>query len=430
MVKVIGGGLAGVEATYQLAKRGVDVKLYEMRPINNTPAHKTDRLAELVCSNSLKSTVKTTASGVLKAELAMLDCLIIKAGEFARVPAGSALAVDKKLFSDYIEKVLFDMPNVEIIREEVTNIDNDDDIIVATGPLTSELLSKSIAKSIGETYLHFYDAVAPIISAESIDMNKAFFAERYGKGDADYINCPMNAEEYSAFYEALIQAKCVDLPDFDKNAVFEGCMPIEVMAKRGYDSIRFGPLRPVGISHPVTGEKYRAIVQLRQENREKTMYNLVGFQTNLTFLEQEKVFKLIPSLESAEFFRYGVMHRNTFINSPELLEKNFRLKDSNIFFAGQITGVEGYMESTMSGLIAGINMYRKLNNLKGLVPSEHTITGALCNHIIRKNENFQPMNANFGILPFIVCKDKRERKSLYADRALKAMNEYAMEVLL
>lgn len=428
MIKIIGGGLAGVEAAYQLLKRGVAVTLYEMRPNVMTPAHKTDRLAELVCSNSLKSDIVETASGLLKEEMRSIGSLTIEAAMNSQVPAGSALAVDKDLFSDYIEKKLMSYANLTIIREEITDIDVNEDIIIASGPLTSEKLAKKISELTGNENLHFYDAVAPTMTFESIDMNIAFFAARYNKGTDDYINCPMTKDEYDIFYNELIKAECVEVKDFDKGAVFEGCMPIEIMAKRGYDAIRFGPLRPVGILHPVTNNKYFAVVQLRKENKTGTIYNMVGFQTHLLFSEQKRVFSLIPGLSSSEFVRLGVMHRNTFINSPKVLDSSFRLKGTNVFFAGQITGVEGYVESAMSGMLAGINIYRKINNKSVLIPSEYTITGALSRHISTENNNFQPMNANFGILPGLCVRGKTERKKEYSIRALSSLKDYLKEI--
>ncbi|MGI6701474.1 MAG: methylenetetrahydrofolate--tRNA-(uracil(54)-C(5))-methyltransferase (FADH(2)-oxidizing) TrmFO [Christensenellales bacterium] len=428
-VKIIGGGLAGVEAAYQLAKRGAKVELYEMKPVKFSPAHKSAKLAELVCSNSLKSILPDTASGAIKQEMRLLDSLVIRAGESAAIPAGSALAVDKQLFSDYIEDVLNSFGNLQIIREEVTALNPDEYTIVASGPLTSDALAKSIKELIKGDYLYFYDAVAPVISYDSIDMENAFFASRYMKGDADYINCPLTVDEYDKFYNALVSAECVELKEFDKREIFSGCMPIEVMAKKGYDSIRFGPLKPVGIKNPLTNENYYAVVQLRKENKSGTMYNMVGFQTNLTYREQKRVFSLIPALKSAEFLRYGVMHRNTYMNSPYLLDNTLRLKGTNIYFAGQITGVEGYVESAASGLVAGINVFRSLKGIKPLIPGNETITGALIEYICTENKDFQPMNANFGILPKLAHKNKSDRKKEYAVRSEKAMKEYVKEVL-
>lgn len=428
MVNIIGGGLAGCEAAYQLLKRNIDVTLYEMRPKNFTPAHKTDKLAELVCSNSLKSKLPDTASGLLKEEMRKIGSLIVEAAEASFIPAGSALAVDKMIFSDYIENKLREFPNLNIIREEITAIDENSDTIIASGPLTSSRLAEDIIRLTRKEYLYFFDSVAPIVSYDSIDLDRAFFASRYNKGSDDYINCPMNREEYDIFYNELVNAKSIDVKDFDKGAVFEGCMPIEVMARRGYDAMRYGPLRPVGIRHPDTEQNYFAVVQLRKENKSGTMYNMVGFQTNLKFGEQKRVFSLIPGLHDAEFMRFGVMHRNTFINSPMLLDDTFRLKGTKVYFAGQITGVEGYVESAMSGMMAGINMYRELRNLPEIIPDENTITGALSRYISTENTNFQPMNANFGILPRVIAKDKKAKKAIYAERSLKALNCYIKEV--
>lgn len=429
MVKIIGGGLAGCEASYQLLKRGVDVDLYEMRPDKMTPAHNTDNLAELVCSNSLKSFYEDTASGLLKKEMQEIGSLIISSAYDSILPAGSALAVDKKMFSQSIEKKLQSFDNFRLIREEFTNINVDENTIIASGPLTSDNLAKSIQEITGTDYLYFYDAVAPIISFDSIDMNTAFFASRYNKGDSDYINCPMTMEQYDKFYNELVNAKIIEIRDFDKRNVFESCIPVEIMAKRGYDSLRFGPLKPVGIYNPLTNDKYFAVVQLRKENKSGTIYNMVGFQTNLTFGEQKRVFSLIPALEKAEFLRYGVMHRNTYINSPRLLDENQRLKNTSVFFAGQITGVEGYVESAMSGMIAGINMSRKIQSKAQILPSDKTIIGALLRYISTPNDNFQPMNANFGILPSISERDKKLRKRKYVNRAIEAIGLYAKEVL-
>jgi len=429
MIKIIGGGLAGCEAAYQLLKRGFDVTLYEMKPIKFSPAHKSGHLAELVCSNSLKSKLLDTASGLLKEEMKMAGSLIVEAGEAASIPAGAALAVDKDIFSKYIENKLNSFNNFKIVREEINHIKSDENIIIATGPLTSDSLSEEISRLTGNERLFFYDAVAPVIMYDSIDLDTAFFSSRYGKGSDDYLNCPMNKAEYDLFYRELVNAESVEIKDFDRRNVFEGCMPVEVMARRGYDAIRFGPLRPVGIRHPETNKNYYAVVQLRKENKSGTMYNMVGFQTNLTFYEQKRVFSLIPGLSAAEFARYGVMHRNTFIKSPELLDETFRLKGTNVYFAGQITGVEGYVESAMSGMMAAINMSRRLKGLPDVIPNEYTITGALSRYISCENKDFQPMNANFGILPQLKVRDKSKRKSEYSIRSVENMKEYIKEVI-
>ncbi len=420
-VRVIGGGLAGCEACYQLLKRGYNVELFEMRPKVSSPAHRTGNLAELVCSNSLKSELDSTASGTLKGELNELDCLLLRLADKARVPAGSALAVDREIFSKEVENELQKFDNLTIIREEYTKIDSSIPTIIASGPLTSDNLSIEISKFIGDNDLHFYDAVAPIIDGNSIDKDVAFFASRYNELDTDYLNIGMNKEQYEAFYNELINAETVVLKSFENKEIFEGCMPIEIMAKRGSDSIRFGPLKPIGIRNPKNDERYYAVVQLRKENTSASMYNMVGFQTNLTFKEQKRVFSMLPSLENAEFLRYGVMHRNTFINSPKVLNSNLQLlKDNNIFFAGQMTGVEGYVESIMTGMFAALSMDKYLHNDKLELPSENTITGSLLRYVSRENSNFQPMNANFGILPELKDKekDKKLRKKHYYNRAI------------
>lgn len=425
-IRVIGGGLAGCEATYQLLKRGYSVDLYEMRKVKPTPCHKTDELAELVCSNSLKSTSPDTGSGLLKKELEMLDSLLLKCAYEAQVPAGGALAVDRRKLSRLVEQKLSSFDGFRRIDAEVTEIDVTIPTIIAAGPLASDALSRSIANIFGQKYLYFFDAVAPIVTAESIDMNKAFFGARYDKGDKDYLNCAMNKEQYLDFYNALTSAERAPLKDFENN-VFEGCMPIEIMASRGEDTMRFGPLRPVGITNPHTEEKPYAVVQLRKENAEGTAYNIVGFQTNLTFPEQRRVFGMIPGLEGVEIVRYGVMHRNTFLSSPDLLKACFESKDyPQIFFAGQICGVEGYMESVASGLVGGINMDRALRGQTEWVAPSTTIIGSLQRHISTPSEDFQPMNANFGILPPLEkpLRDKKQRKLQYYERAVSDMLDY------
>ena len=422
-IKIIGGGLAGCEASYQLAKRGFLVDLYEMKPNNYSPAHHNENLAEVVCSNSFKSTLLSTASGVLKEELKILDSLILKVAEEFSVPAGSALAVDREKFSEAVTKALEKNENINIIREEVDKINPEEPTIIATGPLTSDKLSKEIKNLLNEDGLYFFDASAPIVEASSIDLSKTFTTSRYQKGESDYINCPMNKEEYYAFIDALTSAERVSLHDFEGVEVFEGCMPVEVMASRGADTLRFGPLRPVGLLDN-DGKRPFAVVQLRRENLEGEMYNLVGFQTNLTFPEQKRVFSMIPALKDAEFIKYGVMHRNTYINSPKHLNSDFSMKKyNNIFFAGQISGVEGYVESVMSGLISGISMARHLMNKEKINFNNLTITGALCNYISSENVDFQPMNANFGILTphETLIKDKQKRKEAYGERAIKEM---------
>lgn len=424
-IKIIGGGLAGCEAAYQLLKRGINVELYEMRPHINTEIHKTENLAELVCSNSLKSIDNATSQGALKKELKMLDSLILKIAEQNSVPAGGALAVDRKAFSEEVEKALMNFNNFSLIREEKTNID--DYTIVASGPLTSNSLSVEIERLLGSEHLYFYDAVAPIISYESIDMDKAFFCGRYGKGGDDYLNCPMNRDEYYAFVDQLISAERVILKDFEKKDIFNACMPIEVMAERGRESLRFGPMRPVGLIDPKTDRRPFAVVQLRKEDRYNDLYNLVGFQTNLKFGEQKRVFQLIPALNNAEFVRYGVMHRNTFINAPKSLNEDLSLKTNDtIFFAGQLSGVEGYMESCMTGLISAINISKKLKGMETIVPNEYTMSGSLIKYITTAVKDFQPMHVSFSLLPPLQeqIRDKKERKLAYSNRAEKNMKEY------
>lgn len=420
------GGLAGTEAAYQIAKRGIKVKLYEMKPEKFSPAHSSKELAEIVCSNSFKSNSVTNACGLLKEELRNLGSLLIQIADETKVPAGQALAVDRETFSKRVTEEIEKNPNIEIIREEVENIEAEDGIvIIATGPLTSEKMAEQIISITGKDRLAFYDAAAPIIEKDSINFNIAFYGDRYGKeGDSSYINLPMNKEEYEKFYNELVNAEVVTLHEFEKKEIFEGCMPIEVMAKRGEDTIRFGPLKPVGFTDPRTNSRPYAIVQLRQDNTSGTLYNMVGFQTNLKFGEQKRVFSLIPGLENAEFVKYGVMHRNTFINSPELLDNTYNLKaKSNIYFAGQITGVEGYVESIASGLVAGLNAAAKFNNTEKITFPNETVIGALSSYISTENTKFQPMNANFGILPPLEekIKDKIQRYTKMAERALKSL---------
>lgn len=423
-VTVIGAGFAGSEATYQLAKRGYEVTLYEMRPGKMTPAHQTGGFAEMICSNSLRAASIENAVGLLKEEMRQFDSLIMKAADETRVEAGGALAVDRTKFSDYITNTLKEMNNVTIINEEVTKIP-EGPVIIASGPLTSDSFHEEIGKLLGHDYMYFFDAVAPIVTKESIDMSKAFIASRYNKGEAAYINCPMNKEEFEVFYDFLIHADAVIPHEFEMK-VFEGCMPVEDMAKRGKQTLLFGPMKPVGLDDPRTGRWPYAVVQLREDNKEKTLYNIVGFQTHLKFGEQKKLLALIPGLEHAEIVRYGVMHRNTYINSPKLLNKGYQLiKDPNIFFAGQMTGVEGYVESAASGLVAGINMARVLDGKSILDLDSTTALGALACYISTPHVEFNPMNVNFGIFtPLSDATKKKERKIAYANRALLKIKEY------
>ena len=432
-VIVIGAGLAGSEATYQLAKRGYKVKLYEMRPVKYTSAHKTDGFAELICSNSLRAAGIENAVGLLKEEMRRLDSLIMKAADATRVEAGGALAVDRDAFSKYITDAIKALKNVEIINEEVKKIP-DGPVIIASGPLTSDELHEEIAKLLGEGYMYFFDAVAPIVTYDSIDMNKVFLASRYNKGEAAYLNCPMTKEEFDKFYDFLITAEKVVSHDFEMK-VFEGCMPIEEMALRGRQTLLFGPMKPVGLDDPKTGRWPYAVVQLRQDNFAKSLYNLVGFQTHLKFPEQKKLLQLIPGLENANIVRYGVMHRNTYINSKKLLNNGYQLlKNPNIFFAGQMTGVEGYVESAASGLIAGINMARYLEGKENLNLNSKTAIGSLSNYIsnhegIESPDSFDPMNVNFGIFDSLEKNVyKKERKKAYADRALLELNKIIEEL--
>lgn len=430
-IKIIGAGLAGCEAAWQAAKKGVSVTLYEMKPEKKSPAHKSNGYAELVCSNSLRSDDVTNAVGLLKAEMRMMGSLIMEAAEAARVPAGSALAVDRHKFSEYVTEKIKNHPNITVVEGEVTSIDDGAVTVVATGPLTSDALSDYIRDELGIGGLHFFDAAAPIVSAESIDYDKAYFASRYGKGEpTDYLNCPMTEEEYAAFYEALVTARTAELHDFETGeniTVFEGCMPVEVMASRGRETLCYGPLKPVGLPNPKTGREPYAVVQLRRENTEGTMYNLVGFQTHLAFPEQKRVFSMIPGLENAEFLRYGVMHRNTYLDSPGTLLPDYSMKSRpNIFFAGQITGVEGYVESAASGLYAGINAAKRALGEEPFVLPEETMTGAMANFVAKGSvsKNFQPMNANYGIvapLGYKVKGGKRVRNEEYSRRAIEVL---------
>lgn len=439
IINVYGAGLAGCEAAWQIAERGIKVKLFEMKPIKYTPAHHSEGFAELVCSNSLRSDRVTNAVGLLKEELSRMGSLIMKAAYATRVPAGSALAVDRGLFSDYITGKIKNHPNIEIINAEVDSVEEGEITVVATGPLTSDKMADYIQNELGCRGLHFFDAAAPIVDFSTVNMDVAFFASRYDKGDADYINCPMDKEQYDAFYEALVSAKEAELKDFDREMqkelkVFEGCMPVEVMAKRGYDTLRYGPLKPVGLVDKRTGKESYAVVQLRKENAEGTMYNLVGFQTHLTFPEQKRVFRLIPGLENAEFMRYGIMHRNTYLNSPELLEADYSMRENpNIFFAGQMTGVEGYIESTGSGFVAGLNAAMRVLGKEPIIFPRTTMIGAMA-HYIRNggNSDFVPMNANFGIvepLPNRVKGGKVARYEVVAARALEEIEKIKPTVL-
>ncbi len=430
MVNIIGGGLAGCEAAYQIAKNGIEVKLYEMKPNKFSPAHSNSNLAEIVCSNSFKSNLHTNACGLLKEELRLLDSLLIKCADITSVPAGQALAVDREKFSELVTKKIKEMENITVINEEITEVPENEITVIATGPLTSDALSEDIKKLTGINRLHFYDAAAPIVEKASIDMNIGFLGDRYGKGEACYINLPMNKEEYERFWNELVNAEIVELHEFEKREIFEGCMPVEVMAKRGIDTLRFGPLKPVGFTDPRNGNRPYAIVQLRQDNEEGNLYNIVGFQTNLKFGEQKRVFSLIPGLENAEFVKYGVMHRNTFINSTELLDRTYNLrKNNNIFFAGQITGVEGYVESISSGMVVGLNVVNRLKKLNQIIFPETTMIGALSKYIATENPKFQPMNANFGIIPSFEekIKDKKIKYEKLADRSLTDLMNYLKE---
>ena len=458
-ITIIGGGLAGSEAAYQIAKRGIKVKLYEMKPKKFSPAHKNENLAEIVCSNSFKSNLLTNACGLLKEELRKLDSLLIKIADETAVPAGQALAVDRDIFSEKVTEYIKQNPLIEIINEEITDltqIAKNGIVIVATGPLTSESLAKQIQEITGEDKLYFYDAAAPIVTKETINFNIAFYGDRYSQEkkkdetledwkkrigeqeEKSYINLPMNQEEYENFVKELVNAEVVTLHEFEKNEIFEGCMPIEIMAKRGINTLRFGPLKPVGFDDPRTGRRPYALVQLRQDDKQASIYNLVGFQTNLKFGEQKRVFSMIPGLENAEFVKYGVMHRNTYINSTKLLDETYNLKlNNNIYFAGQITGVEGYVESISSGLVAGLNAVNEYNKRHlektckdKIVFSEYTVIGALAKYISTPNEKFQPMNANFGILPELEgnrIKDKKQRYMNLAKRSLENLEFFITE---
>ena len=448
-INVIGGGLAGTEAAYQIAKRGIKVKLYEMKPKKYSPAHSNENLAEIVCSNSFKSNLHTNACGLLKEELRIMDSLLIKIADNTSVPAGQALAVDREVFAKKVTETIKNNPNIEVINEEIIDLQKlieEAITVVATGPLTSDELAKRISEITKQDKLYFYDAAAPIVTKESINFDIAFWGDRYeqerGKDEEvevwkerlkttrdkqNYINLPMNKEEYEKFYNNLISAEVVELHNFEKREIFEGCMPIEIMAKRGEDTLRFGPLKPVGFTDPRTGKRPYALVQLRQDDTEGNIFNLVGFQTNLKYGEQKRVFSMIPGLENAEFVKYGVMHRNTFIDSSHLLTNTYKMKNiKNLYFAGQITGVEGYVESISSGLVAGINAANEFEGKEEFVLPVETMTGALATYIATPNEKFQPMNANFGIVPGLEkrIKDKKEKYNILADRALKKLEDY------
>lgn len=426
MVNVVGAGLAGSEAVYQLAKRGIDVTLYEMKPEKMSPAHKSPSFAELVCSNSLRSDELSNAVGLLKAEMRKMGSLIMESADANRVPAGGALAVDREGFSRYITEKLENTPNVKIVRGEVRDIP-DGETIIASGPLSSDAIAEKIQSLCGEEGLHFYDAVAPIVTLESVDMDSAFFASRYDKGTADYVNCPMNREEYNAFVKELVNASQANVHGFDDGAVFEGCMPVEVMARRGLETLRFGPLKPVGLIDPRNGKENYAVVQLRKDNAEGTLYNLVGFQTHLTFPEQKRVFSMIPALKNASFVRYGVMHRNTYLNSPALLDRYYRLKSMpRISFAGQMTGVEGYVESASSGMLVGIETAARVLGLESVDFPHSTAIGALALYVSGGSiGNFQPMNINFGIIEPLgyKVKGKRNKNAEISEKSLKVIDE-------
>ncbi len=429
IVNVIGAGLAGSEAAWQIASRGVNVRLYEMRPVKQTPAHHTDKFAELVCSNSLRANNLTNAVGIIKEEMRMLDSLIIRAADACAVPAGGALAVDRHEFAGNVTDTIRNHPLIEVINEEVTELP-EGITIIATGPLTSPALAEQIRKLTGEEYLYFYDAAAPIIEKDSIDMDKVYLKSRYDKGEAAYLNCPMDEEEFERFYNALVAAEIVPLKEFEKEIYFEGCMPVEVVAQRGAQTLLFGALKPVGLEHPVTGKLAKAVIQLRQDDAAGTLYNIVGFQTHMKWGAQKEVIRLIPGLENVEIVRYGVMHRNTFINSPRVLDATYQLKaNSNVFFAGQMTGVEGYVESAGSGLIAGINAANLALGKELVLFPHETALGSMARYVTEANPtNFQPMNINFGLFPELGkrVRTKLERAEKHAERALKAISEFQL----
>jgi len=422
-ITVIGGGLAGSEAAYQIAQHGQKVRLFEMRPVRQTPAHRTDRLAEIVCSNSLKSDQPYNASWLLKEELRRLGSMLIQIADSVRVPAGSALAVDRERFAARVTEVISNQPNIELVREEATDIPDEGVIVIASGPLTSERLSQSIRKFCGSKHLYFYDAISPIVDADSIDCSKTYRASRYGKATDDYVNCPMEREEYTAFYEALLAAESVAIHDFEEAHYFESCLPIEELARRGPDTLRFGPMRPVGLENPATGRIPHAVVQLRQEDLMRSSYNIVGFQNHLKFTEQKRIFRMIPGLENGEFLRLGQIHRNTYINAPQtLLPTLAARRDARIFFAGQLAGTEGYVENVASGLVAGINAVRTSRGETPITFPAETAIGALCRYVSTPQKNFAPMNINFGLLPSIDLPRrtaKTEKQRLLCERALE-----------
>lgn len=431
VINVIGGGLSGTETAFRLLDEGFAVRMYEMRPKRFTGAHNGDKLAELVCSNSLKSVSPETASGLLKEELDLLGCRLLPIARKCSVPSGSALSVDREVFSDAVEKALFAYNDFELLKGvEVTSLEEGIPTVIATGPLTSPDFTEYIARLTGKNRLYFYDAIAPIVSFDSVDMSKAYFGGRYGKGGDDYLNLPMTREEYETFYEALVGAEAVVLHDFERKELFDGCMPIEEIAKRGSNTMRFGPLRPIGLRNPSTGEGAYAVVQLRKERVAGDCYNLVGFQTNLTYAEQKRVFSLIPALQNAEYLRYGTMHRNSYIHSPDLLTAQFRLREAKtpVYIAGQLSGVEGYVESIMSGLIAGISLVRELKGKTAVQPPITTICGALTEYISSCAGDFQPMNANFGLLPTLEEVSKKQRKQAYHDRAVADMAHFVEDM--
>lgn len=424
-VTIIGGGLAGSEAAYQLAQRGIKVILYEMRPLKLTEAHQTGLLAELLCSNSLKSLDITNSNGLLKKELEIAGSLLIKIAYETRVPSGNALAVDRQLFAEKVTNILENHPNIKIIRQEIIDIPKERPLVVATGPLTSEPFAENLKKITNE-HLFFYDAISPIVDADTIDYSKVFFKSRYGKGEDDYLNCPMNKEQYEIFYHELINAEKVEPRAFEKAKYYENCIPIEELASRGFKTLLFGTMRPVGLEHPVTGEKYYAVIQLRKENKEGTAYNIVGFQTKMKIQEQKRVFRLIPGLQHAEFLRYGSIHRNTYINSPKILTNNYKVKNDDIYFAGQISGVEGYVESIASGFTVALDIYLRLTQNKQLSLPEDTALFSLQNYVTTSDQkHFSPSNFHFGMLSNIEgVKDKKIKKELQAERAIKKITEF------
>ena len=426
VITVIGGGLAGSEAAWQIARQGIKVRLYEMRPVRATPAHKTDRLAEIVCSNSLKSDQPYNASWLLKEELRRLGSILLQIADSVRVPAGAALAVDREGFAARVTEVISNDPNIQLVREEMPSIPADGIVIIASGPLTSPSLSESIRQFCGADHLYFYDAISPIINADSIDQTKVYKASRYGNASDDYINCPMDRSQYDAFYEALISAENVAMHDFEEPRYFESCLPIEELARRGRDTLRFGPMRPVGLTDPSTGKMPHAVVQLRQENLMQSSYNIVGFQNHLKFDEQRRIFRLIPGLENAEFLRLGQIHRNTYINAPQtLLPTMAARQDGRIFFAGQLAGTEGYIENVASGLIAGINAVRHLRKESPLTMPAETAIGALCRYVSTPQKHFAPMNINFGLLPALIPAkrlSKTDKQRVLCERALTALS--------